>query len=90
MTNRETRTMLLCSLVVAIGYTAITQVQYWYAKSHHLLTGTLAVDDISRWWTEHFGWLITLFLGAIGSCIAYFLFWVICRLLSRKGSNGAV
>ena len=82
--------MLLCSLVAAVTLTAITQAQYWYAKSHHLLTGPLATDDISQWWTEHAEWLLTLFFGAIGGCLLYTVFWIIRSLLSRKGNSGAV
>lgn len=90
MTSKETRAMLLCGLVAAISLTAITQVQYWYDKSHHLLTGPLAVDGISQWWTEYAMWLITLLLGAVGGCLLYLGFQVIRSLLSRKSNSGTV
>jgi cyanate permease len=84
MTNHEARIMVLCGLVTAILLTAFTQIQYWYAKSHHLLTGPLATDDISQWLTEHVMWIITLFFGLIGGCFLYFIFWVVQILVQNR------
>jgi len=89
MTNRETRAMLLWGLAVALLWTAQTQIQYWYQKAHHLLTGPLAVDGISIWWTEHAMWLITLFFGWVGGCGLYFVFWAIRILLRHKRHRSA-
>lgn len=79
--------MLLWGLVTALVLTAATQAQYWYAKSHHLLSGPLAVDETSRWLTEHLMWLVTLFLGLLGGCFLYFIFWVILILSGRSNSS---
>ena len=79
--------MLLWGLGAAIALTATAQAQYWYAKSHHLLTVPLAIDDESQWLTEHIGWIVTLFLGLIGGCFFYFVFWVILILSGRNNSS---
>ena len=79
--------MLLWGLVIALVLTAATQAQYRYAKSRHLLSGPLAVDETSQWLTKHLMWLVTLFFGSVGGCFLYFLFWVILILSGRNNSN---
>jgi len=87
MTTRERRAMAVCGLLGAMVLTAATQAQYWYAKSHHLLTGPLATDDISQWWTEHAGWLMTLVLGAVGGCLLYFVVWTVRQLVAQRNER---